>query len=144
MPGLQQARIDMQAAFWQEWQARAMAALSYVPLTRWEGREDSTPANPDEVWVRVSIRHASGTQTTLAEPGARRFRHRGTFIVQVFTPIARGADYGALAAQAALQSLQGKSTPDIWYSNARVNESTPDEPWLVWLVRADFEYDEVA
>lgn len=141
---LPDARKELQAMIWAEWQARSQALLGYVAEVRWQKREASAPADQTKPWLRVSITHTAGEQATLAEPGARRFTHRGLVLIQAFSPTVLGEAYSDQVAQAALACIQGKGTPDVWIRNASARESSPEEPWFLWLVSGSFEYDEVA
>ncbi len=126
-----------------------------APLkTAWDAGANGAPLKYDDVpgtaptsgsWGRVSVRHFSGEQATLANnEGVRRWRNAGIIFVQLFAEA--GSGFGALDAlvEVVKNAYQGKDTPGgAWFRNVRVNEVGRDGPWEQVNVLIDFEYDQV-
>lgn len=96
-------------------------------------------------WARLTLIHATGTQSALANhEGVRRFTHTGTMTVQIFTPLGRGGSVGYPLAQIVVEAFQGSATINaVWFRNVRVNEIGVSRGWYQINVLADFEYDQL-
>lgn len=116
-----------------------------VPEVRYDGVGDSGPPDGEEPWVRVTIRHRTGTQATLLGSGAvSRHRRTGIITVQVFFPLSQGGLSNARSlARVAASAYEGKQTAsNIWFRNVQTPEIGPDGPWYNTNMIAEFEYDE--
>ena len=112
---------------------------------RWEDIPQRQAPVADAPWARITVRHATGRQTTLGNRRAgRRFERRGTLWVEIYTPSGQGLSTADDLYMVALNALEGRETPSgIWFSNVRLTESGLDGAWFKGIVRADFLYDEV-
>lgn len=98
-----------------------------------------------EPWARVSLRHSTGSQATLANhDSVRRYRRTGNVFVQVFTPTGEGLSRNYDLCKIVADALEGQSTPrGVWFRNVRLNEIGPTDAWFQVNVEAEFEYDEI-
>lgn len=115
---------------------------SGIPLLWWDVAQD-----PPEMgaWARVTVRHGTGFQATLAgETGNRRFTRPGVVTVQIFTPSGDGLELSDILAIIAARALEGVRTDNgVWFKNVSAPEIGHDGKWFQRNVTADFEYDEV-
>lgn len=95
-------------------------------------------------WVRLTIRHNTGTQKSLGGIGNRKFLRAGIVFVQCFTPENSGATGARTLAAAARTIFEGKtlSPGSISFTDVVVREVGPDEGWYQVNVEAAFDYDE--
>jgi hypothetical protein len=124
-------------------------ALKADPLTEdieilYEDTDIDKPKSLDVSWCRISVKHVSGKQATLAnQVNQRRYRRNGLLIVQLFTPIGTGLSLADKYAKIILDSVEGKSTTsNVWLRNCRTNEIGREGSWQQTNIFADFEYDE--
>jgi hypothetical protein len=115
-------------------------------LIQWQGKTDDKAPEPTAKWIRVYIKHASGSQASLAsDTGKRKWSRTGVIIVQCFVPLNNGGLDVARAIAASLQNgFQGKSSPScVWFRNATVTEVGRDNSWYQVNFSALFTYDDV-
>jgi len=120
----------------------ATPALLLYEDTEWKGRPDEPTADP---WARVSIRHASGQQVTLADSTSKRlFRNYGAVTVQCFAPMRdnRGAPVARQLAEVVKAAFEGASTTNVWFQSVRFNEVGREGLFFQLNVVANFEWDE--
>lgn len=100
---------------------------------------------PESTWCRVTLRHQTGGQSTLANGcGARRFTRLGTMWIQVFTPMGNGNMNAYAIAEVMARAFEGRGSPlGIIYRNVRVNEIGPDGAFSNTNVLVEFEYNQV-
>ncbi len=109
----------------------------------WTDVPGEKPAS-ETVWARVTIRHATGRQSSLSgAAGTKRFESTGTLFVQVFAPIGDGSAAGYSAALLARDAYRDAQDPDVWFRNVRMNEAGASGAFEQFNVLADFSYDEV-
>ncbi|RKX23982.1 MAG: hypothetical protein DRP45_09195 [Candidatus Zixiibacteriota bacterium] len=134
-----QARDELMQVAKDVWDALALP-LDYPDVS------DKTfpPADPSLVWGRVTVKHNSGGQATLANhSGVRRFRLDGIINVQVHSPVGDGLTAGYTAAQAQLDAFSGPCTPGgIWFRDPQLQEVGPDGDYYLINVFAFFTYDQ--
>lgn len=151
---LEVAQDEMYAQFRSVWEADTPALLGGSPLepasiqyedtTNWTGR----PVGDDDdgrAWCRISIRHATGTQATLADAvGGSLHTQEGTVIVQVFADYKSndGSTLATRLAMVAKKAFTGKRTPNVWFKRVRYQEVGREGRWYQINVSADFEWDE--
>lgn len=137
---------EILAAFKTAWDAGAGAYNGgTIPEVRYDGVGDPGPPEGEDPWARVTVRHVTGTQASLAAiGGSRRFQRTGIIMVQVFWPLSQAELSNARSlAEVARSAYEGQETSShVWFRNVRVNEVGPDGPWYQVNVLADFEYDE--
>lgn len=110
----------------------------------WEGVEQGVPR--DATWCRVSLRHSTGNQASLAgEDGVRRWNRTGFITVQCFAPLANnGVRVATEMASVVRDALQGKQSEHcVWFRNARIQEIGIDADWFNVNAIIDFDYDEL-
>lgn len=113
------------------------------PTVYWEniGSEEQPPK--DAPWMRVEVKHFSGSQNTIQEPGQRRFGREGLITVQIFVPAGtRGRTLADRLGKIAVDAFEGKKAGEVWFRDVTLNEVGNDGPWFQVNVRAGFTYDE--
>jgi len=96
-------------------------------------------------WGRVTVRHATGEQETLAPIGSRRYLSGGIVTVQVFTPFGDGHGLGdQIVAVIKAAFRAAPVTHAVWFNNASITEIGVDGPWFNTNLDATFRYQEVA
>lgn len=141
------ARDEIAQLFLDAWNA---ATLSSGLRVLFDDRPENVPTaastdgNPP-AWARLTIRHTSGSQATLAgADGRSRWRRNGVVTVQIFAPFGTGLSISDKLAMIALAAFEGQATASgVWFRNARLQEIGSDGPWFQVNVSAEFEYDEV-
>lgn len=119
-----------------------LPALLLYEDTEWNGRPDDPTADP---WARVSIRHASGQQATLADSTSKRlFRNYGAVTVQCFAPMRdnRGAPVARQLAEVVKAAFEGARTTNVWFQSVWFNEIGREGLFFQLNVVANFEWDE--
>lgn len=95
-------------------------------------------------WVRISIQHIGGEQSTLNRPGLRRFERRAIVFMQVMAPVDQGSEAGDLLAQECRDIFEGTSFDGLRFTSVDVREvPSDDDAWWTTLVEAPFDYEEV-
>jgi hypothetical protein len=143
-----EARDQILGTFKTAWDANSGAVNGgAVPSLHYEGLKFDPPK--DAAWARITIRHSTAGQATLAgDPsfGRRRFEKFGVVTVQIFQPLSSGGGL-VLAenlAQVAKAAFEGKATTgQVWFQNVAINEVGVDGPWFQMNVVASFRYDEI-
>lgn len=120
---------------------------AWTPTTwqiQWPDKPADVPTTPDP-WARAVMKHASGTQASLAgDTGQRRWTRTGVLTIQVFTPAGEGLSRSDVLSTILVDALEGASTPHgVWFREVRAQEIGPDGDWYQVNVMAVFEYDEV-
>lgn len=128
----------------------AWSAIADYIETQWA---DQTPLIVDDfavdvpnadAWVRLTIRHTDGNQSTMGSPGSNRFRRFGIVTMQIFQ---RQGEFGITArelAENALAIFTGAENSGIYYYNATVREIGNDgRGWFQINVISEFRYDEI-
>lgn len=106
---------------------------------------DTVASLPDteEVWLRVSVQHFNGGQSSLScENGTRRWVRQGTMFVQVFEPVANARNDIYNVAQTVVDKLQGFRDDNLWLRNARISEASGQGNFSQINVSVTFEYDD--
>ena len=124
------------------------AVVAYDPTVKmyWQGVPANTQPASNDVWLRVSLQHVTGRQSSLAgEDGVRRWNRTGFISVQCFAPLARGSVQAATKLACVVRdALQGKQTAScVWFRNPRINEVGEDKDWFNVNATIDFDYDEL-
>lgn len=106
--------------------------------------ESFTPPS-DELWVRLSVRHAPGGQETLGATGNRKFERRGRIIAQIFEPVGSGRRDRDVQADELLGIFEGVSvtgTTVRFHGSSEPRELSPDGRWSGLAVDVEFRYTE--
>jgi hypothetical protein len=104
---------------------------------------EDVPANkpPDSLWIRPTIKHASGAQSTLSSHiGSKRQTMIGFLIIQCFTPVGAGALRAVRLATAYVSHFAAYKGA-VWFRNEHFKEIGKDGPSLQYNVVIEFEYD---
>lgn len=112
----------------------------------WEGVVPSSGPTPNDIWVRTSLVHVTGRQSSLAgEDGVRRWNRTGFVQSQCFAPLARGSVQAATRLATVIRdALQGKQTEScVWFRNPRIIEIGEEKDWFNVNAIIDFDYDEL-
>lgn len=132
-----EARDEMAGIFYAAWKVLAPAPVVWTDL----------PGDVPDVeteWARVTIRHHTGGQASLAgEDGARRWERAGTLFVQVFAPVGDGSTRAYAAAQIVANAFQDVRGTRVWFRNVRINEIGASGAFEQINVLIDFTYDDV-
>lgn len=126
------------------------AVVAWDPLVKlyWQGVQILATAQPtvNDTWLRLSVQHVTGRQSSLAgEDGVRRWQRTGFISAQCFAPLARGSVQKATQLACVVRdALQGKQTEScIWFRNPRISEIGEDRDWFNVNAIIDFDYDEL-
>ncbi|QKW95599.1 structural protein [Stenotrophomonas phage vB_SmaS-AXL_3] len=124
------------------------AVVAYDPTVKlyWQGVPANDQPTSNDIWLRVSLQHVTGRQSSLAgEDGVRRWNRTGFISVQCFAPLARGSVQAATKLACVVRdALQGKQTAScVWFRNPRINEVGEDKDWFNVNATIDFDYDEL-
>jgi hypothetical protein len=109
-------------------------------------REDGKPPlfEGEDPWGRLTIQLLDSEQTTLAEPGARRFVRSGLATVQCFVPAGeRGLERARALSMVALNAFEGRTVDGVRFVRVSPKDVGPDGHWYQFNVVASFEFDEV-
>lgn len=94
-------------------------------------------------YARVTVRHFTSTQETLAGPGNRKHQTEGAVTVQIFTPTGDGHTLADSIVPVLKTALRNVSIGDLWFFDVRVNEiGQAQGPWFQQNLIAGFRYTE--
>lgn len=91
-------------------------------------------------WVRLSIVELSSQQQTLGAVGTRKFRRVCQVAVQVMVPVNAGARLAKQLAEQVRTVFEGQQFNELYFYDASVSPSVPEQKWLVTTVRTRFEF----
>lgn len=107
--------------------------------------DDSPKAVPTDgavKWVRISVRHANGTRTSLGRADSKSKHTQSGFVfVEIFTPRENGLQDSDILSAAFADSLRNFSDGDIWIGDVSEVEMGPDGNWQRVDVISEFSYD---
>lgn len=135
-----EARDAILDTFRTYWLANAPAPIPEIHY--WDSKKD-TPDGSVE-WVRITVVHNDGNQSTLGGPGGSRYSKFGVLTVQIWTPYNDGMVRNDAFAQVAVDAFEGKSSDggdSIDFRRVRSNEVGRDQDWFLTNVLAEFDYD---
>ena len=107
------------------------------------GQDNSTVNGGQDPWVRISVQETGGGQQSLGAPTERKYRREFSVFVQIYTLAASGVKGGSVLAAEARRIYEGLSFDGLDFQNARIFPQVPEEKWLVTLVEAEGEFDEI-
>lgn len=151
MAGLtyEEARDYILDKFKAAWDANARTVNGgQTPAVEYQNVEPSKSplADGNKAWARVTVRHNSGEQRSMGEPGARVFTRRGLVTVQIFVPAGKqGLVLADRLGKVAADAFEGEetSTGNVWFRNVAYREVGVDNGWFQVNATAEFEYDAV-
>lgn len=121
----------------------AASGDSEEPVVFWDNLDKGVKPPQDRAWFRIVVRHTNGEQTTLQEPGSRRFSREGLVTVQIFTPAgARGLTLVDRLGTMATNAFEGRQADGVWFRNVRLNEVGNTDAWFQTNVIAEFYYEQ--
>lgn len=119
--------------------------------TAWDSTEyaenvvysDKAGAPSDAPWARVTLRHATGRQASLAGAmGAKKWTQTGTIWVQVFAPVGFGSASAYTLATLVVNAFRDAKGLSVWFRNPRMQEVGSSGAFEQINVLTDFTYDE--
>lgn len=132
-----QAKDQMMSVFKTAWDAQPVGSVALYP-----GMPGDPPTG-NVLWARVTVKHATGAQTSLAsDTGTRRFTAYGFVWVQVFAPSGDGST-GALAAAQAIVNSYRTARLSVLFRHVSLIDMGSDGAFSRVDVKANFEYDDI-
>lgn len=134
MTTLTAATDEMLAVFKAAWDLTGYAVV-------WSDIPGNPPAT-EAPWARVAVRHATGSQSSLAgSAGSKLHTHTGTLWVQIFVPLGQGETVGRTLAQQVLDAYRA-ARGAVWYRNHRFREAGNSGAFVQVNCLIDFSYDQ--
>lgn len=100
------------------------------------------PEDGDTSWVRIQVRHRTGSRASLGrKDGTGKHTQRGFIFVEIYTPREDGLVKSDIYSAAFAEQLRKFPDGDIWISEVADNEVGDDGNWYRVDVIAEFEYD---
>lgn len=93
-------------------------------------------------YVRMVVRHDDRAQETLGAVGNRKFETDGRVVVQIFTPIDKGAGVADPIVEKVRSIFEGKTIDSIRYYIVNSRELNPDGKWNMVVAEVAFVYNE--
>ena len=109
-----------------------------VPPVIYENKPGDPPKD-GSAYVKVFVRHANTPQTTMAEPGGRKFTSTGFLLFEVYSRGGVGVTADANYAKVVKEAFR-TGTGGIWFRNARSIEQGQRGAMFLVNVLVDFEY----
>lgn len=101
---------------------RFRANWSGTSQVHYEGMAFEEPGT-DVEWVRISVKNTGGGQTSLGVVGNRKYERDFSVFVQVFVPVIKGMERGAIHAQDARAIFEGvRLDPEAWLFDGTISE----------------------
>lgn len=129
------ARDEMFALMRTAWGSR--------PLV-YDDLEENKPTGA-EPWARITAKHFSGGQSTIARHGGKsRYARKGTLYINLFSKPGDGLRLLDPLAKIVLDAYEGKTTPSgVWFTKVRLHEQGVVKGYYQIDVLASFSYDEI-
>ena len=136
----------------------ATLAIATAWNTAWTGLYGSPPSvpyvldneqfaepNPSTSWVRLAIRHQTGTKLTLGAPA--RYKRTGSIFVQVFAPVDQGRNPLDILSRQVMDALEAQnfgSFPGdcVTTYGANPREAPTGGQWSQITISIPFDYFE--
>ena len=107
------------------------------------GQDNSSVDGGQDPWVRISVPETGGGQQSLGAPGERKFRREFSVFIQIYTLAANGVNGGSVLAAEARRIYEATSFDGLDFQDARIFPQLPEEKWMITLVEAEGEFDEI-
>lgn len=105
--------------------------------------KDGKPPTGQVPWARVTIKHATGGQSSLSDQnGLQRHTYTGTLYVQLFTP-KNGGNLSEMLSDSLLLSLRHFRNDTLWFRDMRAIEVGRDGDFFQVNVLTTFTYDDI-
>lgn len=107
---------------------------------------DVTGSKPSvqEPWARVTVKHALGAQSSLADATSKKlFTETGTIFIQVFAPQGAGQVSSRSLAHLIRVAYCQNGGGEVWYRNQRLKEIGSDGAFDNTNCLIDFTYDDL-
>jgi len=130
--------------------AVAASVYSSVQII-WDDKKD-TPPDPNDTtnaiaatWLRMTIKHSTGGQSSLSGAQAtKRWTRTGYIAVQIFTPAGDGMSRADDIISIVLGAFEGKTTSGgVWFREFHPQEVGTSGPWQQTNVIGQFTFDEI-
>ncbi len=114
-----------------------------APLTAiYDDTAQRVPEDGSIKWVRISVRHANGSRSSLGRAdGKSKQTISGFVFVEIYTPREDGLVDSDILSTAFANSLRNFSDGDIWIRDVSAVEMGEDGNWFRVDIIADFSYD---
>lgn len=134
---------DVIKAAWDA-QAAGIAGGSPKLVYEWLDRSGKPPANDDESWARLTIRHDAGSGASIGGKLSKRFVRGGFVWVQVFVPWVDGTKPPKSIAlgRVVLNAIQDRRSGEVTMTQAKLEEKGQDRAWYRVDVTARFSWFE--
>lgn len=153
----EQAREHLYATFWQKWIDETTGVRSVIPDCNpldedaaklcpvlWEEEEPEDLSDVTVPTVYVYVRHHNSKRTAISD---RMFTRYGFVLARVIVPTDAGLKTGDQLAYVVKSAFEGKrgygDGRGIWFKSVRVTEAGAQQGRYLFLVTADFEYEEI-
>ena len=108
----------------------------------YDDTDKTVPKDASLKWVRISVKHANGTRTSLGRADKKSKHTQSGFIfVEIFTPRDDGLQDSDVLSAAFADVFRNGTDGDIWFKDVSEVEMGEDGSWFRSDVIADFEYD---
>lgn len=134
------------------------AIISSIPTIVWDNTttagsvipvdtdKSSIPPIPlSESWIRISMKHATGGQSSLTSGRqGTRYTRGGILAAQCFTPVGDGSKAADTLVQLVLDIFEGIATPSgVWFRHGHPQEIGQDDSWYQVNAILEFTYDQI-
>ena len=100
------------------------------------------PTDQSIKWVRISVKHANGTRTSLGRQDKKSKHTQSGFVfVEIYTPRDNGLQDSDMISALFADTLRNFPDGDIWIKDVSEIEMGEDGSWFRADVIAEFEYD---
>lgn len=105
------------------------------------------PPSTESPYIRITINHVNGFQSSLAdETGKRIWSRGGNLVIQIYVPIGQSLKEGAQTeydtAQLIISGIQAFRHPALWFRNTRLREIGIFGAFNQINVLTEFNYDD--
>lgn len=117
--------------------------ISTAPFVAYPDVLPPTPLD-NESWVRLQWQTKLGFQATINSPGNRRFRTKGTLVVEIRTPKGDGLTTSDALVNIVQGIFEGQQVPGedaVIFREVTPTEPGTDGAWFLVRVLVNFEYD---
>jgi hypothetical protein len=102
----------------------------------------TVPTDQSIKWVRISVRHASGSRASLGRADKKSKHTQSGFVfVEIYTPREDGLQDSDVLSAAFADNFRNPADGDIWFGDVNEMEMGPDGNWFRSDVVAEFQYD---
>lgn len=120
----------------------AWKAQSSPPLMIYDDQELAAPGQGPYAEARIT--HITGAQSSMGEPGHKRWSSEARLIVDIYNDVGDGRAAADAQARVVQNAFRGKSTSasPVWFRGVRVSEQPREGSRSCTRVVVDLQYDE--